>query len=499
MSLPPGNPSAAPNNRWQFSLWGLLIFTVSVAIAAAVMREKAREIIGLSAPPAVQETAIQAPPPPSSIERFFSVAFCGMLLVILAFWMIVGILSQVRDLRSTLISHPDLCYEHRWGLRIEIFWRVIVAALMSLCILMALLINEKLIAFAMPKDILYQLIGLVAEAVPAILFLVVVGSVPCARRKESPSLLHRGLYAMFCVLAAGLCVEQCIDNTLIYNLVHIAIYGIDSAQPLQLSSVDPRHYRTYTNLLFWWSVSSGAVVIISWTIVVHLARQWSMGPMRRLMWIVLLALGIMEAGAFIFWVYAKGLKAISPCEAETLDGAPLDFWLSAAVLLLVVATVLTYRLAVERERTGDEPEIQWRRNPDKYAHEWRTVLSLLAVGVVFCYLDGLAIVRQAVLQIWLHFFPDPFPPAFVPWTDIFYGLLFFKPVHCLWCAVVLVALHRAVARRPDEKQLASDLPRTSPVKFAVIWLATAAVTVSGAVVLVWMSFGFWFNPWWRGR
>ena len=46
MSQPAGNPSAAPHNRWQFSLRGLFIFTLSVAIGATVMQEKVRGLLG---------------------------------------------------------------------------------------------------------------------------------------------------------------------------------------------------------------------------------------------------------------------------------------------------------------------------------------------------------------------------------------------------------------------------------------------------------------------
>jgi hypothetical protein len=141
--------------------------------------------------------------------------------------------------------------------------------------------------------------------------------------------------------------------------------------------------------------------------------------------------------------------------------------------------------------------IRWRRNADKYYHEWRTVLWLLALGVACCFLDGLSILCQIISRILLCLFPYLYVPNAKSWTDISFGLIG-MPIPCLWCAVVLLALHRATARRPIE-QSASDLPRISPAKFAAIWLFTAAVTVSGAVVLVWMSFGFWFNPWWRGR
>ncbi len=428
-----------------------------------------------------------------SIERLFNAGLCG-LLIILAFWMILGILYQVRDLRSTLVSHPDLCYEHRWGLRFEIFWRLIMAVLMSFCILMILLINQKIIVLPSPNDISYSMIGSFTDSVPAILLLAVIGSVPYVPRKESSSLLHRVLYLVFCMLAGAFCLERWVDQTFIYHLVHIAIIGIDYDQPLQFSSIDPRYYHAYTNLIFWWSISSGLIVIINWAILGRLARQWSMGFKRRLFWLVLLISGITATGTFIFWLYARGLKEISPIFAETPNEAPIHYWLSAALLIIVLATIITYRLAVDRGQIANMPSIEWRRNPDKYYHEWHTILLLLIFAIAFYCLNALNLLRVLVSKILWGFFPAPFRS----WEEIFYGL-FGMPIPCLWCGLILLALHRAFARRIDSRHPQADLPRINPARFVTVWLATLAFTLSGALVLVWMSFALWFNPWFHGR
>jgi hypothetical protein len=498
MSQPSGELSAHPPNRWQFSLRGLFIFTLSVAIGAAVMQEKVRGLLGSSTSSVVQEKARAEPAPSYSVERLFSVGFCGILLVILTFWMILGLLYQVRDLRCTRVSDNNLCSEHRWGLRFEIFWRLIAAALMLFCVLMVFLLNQRIVSLPIPNDIIYTIRGIISDAVPPILLLAVVGSVSYVRRNGPSSLLHRVLYLIFCALAGILCVELWADHTIIYNLVHIAIVGIDYDQPLRLSSINPRYYQASTNLLFWWSVSSSIVVVINWLILVRLARQWSAGSKRRLTWIVLLVVGVLASSAFLIWLYAWGLKEISPMFAETPNEAPIHYWLSAALLIIVAVTIVTYRLAVDRGGTADTPIVQWRRNPNQYYHEWRTVLLLLIIAIACCFLDGVGILRQIVSQLWLRFFPVAFAPSFKPWADISYGLIGL-PIPCLWCAVVLLALQRAFARRPDAGHPASDLPRINPAKFVTIWIATAVVTVSGALVLVWMSFGFWFNPWFRGR
>jgi hypothetical protein len=291
------------------------------------------------------------------------------------------------------------------------------------------------------------------------------------------------------VLAVALCLEQMIDHTVIYYLVHITTIGMDHYQPPQFSIIDPRYYHTYTNLFFWWSILSGMVAVINWAILVRLARQWPMGFKRRLMWIILLISGIAAASAFIFWIYTRGLKEISPYFAESLNEAPTDYWLSAAVLFIVLVTIITYKLAVDRGQTANMPIIQWRRNPNKYYHEWRTILMLLTIAAAFCFLNALNLLRMLVSQILRGEFPGPFN-SWTDWAYIFCGLF------GMWCALILLALHRAFARRKAPEHLQSDLPRINPAKFITVWIATAAFAVSGALVLVWMSFAFWFNPWW---
>jgi hypothetical protein len=463
--------------RWQFSISGMLVFTLSVAIGAAVVQVNVRDLLATSAP----------------VYALFKAGLCG-LLIIIAFWMICGILYQVRDLRSVRVSHPPLCSEHRWGLRFEIFWRLIMALLMAICILMVFLINQKIIILPVPSDISYLLIGSFIDVVPAILLLALVGSVPYVRRKEYSSLLHRGLWLIVCVLAGALCLELWSNQTLIHHLVHIATAGIDYAQPLQFSSIDSRYYKICANLFFWWSILSSMIVIINWAILGRLARKWSRGFKQRLPWIVLLIAGVTATSTFVIWLYARGLKEISPCLAESCNEAPIHYWLSAALLVIILVTIITYRSAVDRDQIVNMPLIEWRRNPQKYYHEWRAILLLLTIAISFYCLDPLNRMQILFSQIlW-----GVVPPPFRSWSEIIYGLIG-MPINCLWLALILLALHRTFARREDPQQSHTGLPRINPARLITVWFATLAVMVSSALVLVWMSFALWFNPWWSGR
>jgi hypothetical protein len=235
------------------------------------------------------------------------------------------------------------------------------------------------------------------------------------------------------------------------------------------------------------------IVIINWAILGRLARQWSTGFKQRLTWIVLLIAGVMFTSTFVIWLYACGLKEISPFLAESCNEAPLHYWISAALVIIVLVTIINYRLAVDRDQIVNMPLIKWRCNPNKYYHEWRAMLLLLMIIIAFYCLDAFNLLRILFSQIWWGFVPPPNRS----WTDIFY--LLGIPINCLWLGLILLALHRAFARREDPRQPRSDLPRINPARFLTVWFATLAVTVSGALVLVWMSFAFWFNPWWRGR
>jgi hypothetical protein len=74
MSQPPDNPSEPLHNRWQFSLRGMLLFTLSVAIGASVVKCNVHNWIGDQ----------------SQLVGGIKIGFGGGLIAILVFWMIFG-------------------------------------------------------------------------------------------------------------------------------------------------------------------------------------------------------------------------------------------------------------------------------------------------------------------------------------------------------------------------------------------------------------------------
>jgi hypothetical protein len=480
MSQPVNNASGLRRKRWPFSVRGMLLFAVSIAIGAAVAFPDLRDWLA---------TALFL----SFLKKVHIVQTMDWtwgLIAVLVFWMVLGIINQARDLRISLAEHPDLPRELKFGGQFEIFWRLSVAILLVIYLLIRLVVQFDIVDLPEREFDPLTTGFVIREGVFALLLLIIVGSIPYVRREQQSSTLHRGLTLVAYILAAAICLEQWADKTIIYHLVHIAILGIDWSQPLKFSAVNPHDYSLYTKLFFWLSLLAGIIVVANWAILGRLARQWSMGIWRRLLWIGLLVIGVVAASAYVIWVYTRALWQISPIFAATGSQAPWHCWIAATLLAIILVTLVTYRMTTNRDPIAESSQVNWRRNPKKYYHEWRTVLTLLAIILIWLQV----VIFISFLQIWWN---NRFTYQ-SPWIEAVRSILSW-PVNLLWLSLILLAVHRAFVRRADPKRPQAQLPRISPARFATVWLGALAVTISSILVLVWMSFAFWFNPWWSAQ
>jgi hypothetical protein len=334
-----------------------------------------------------------------------------------------------------------------------------------------------------------------------LLLLVLVGSVPYVPRQKRSSFVHCGLYLIAYVLAIVFCLEIWMTDTAIHYLTHITTLGMDYAAPAIFSRVNPEIYNSRISIFFWWSLLSGAIVVANWAILTRLARQWSAGIVRRLLWTVLLIIGIASTSAFVIWIKIWGLRGISPDFAEVGSSAPLHCWIAASLVVLILTTVITYRMTINYDQPTDIPQSTWRLNPKKYYHERRCILLFLAIAMICFHYEIYFLVKNAISHgmsgVGLTFSSllNSWSELVDSWIGIPYGV----PIDCLLLSVILLALHRAFVRREDPQQPQSELPRINSARFVTIWFAALAVIISGIPTLVWMSLALWFNPWFRGR
>jgi hypothetical protein len=482
MSQPPDNPSDHKLNRWQFSLRGMLIFTVSVAIGAAVARCDMQSWFGVSSY--------------TPNQQIIRMSYGGGLIAILVFWLILGILYQIRDLHASL-AFPDLIPQQRWGLRFEIFWRLAVAALIILYAMLSFFIERGAIALPAAEDISWWSDGMMRTSLLVILFFVIIGSVPYKQRKTPNSILHNILYFVACILAILLCLTRWIDYTMIPHLVHIATIGIDWDHSLKLSSINPRSYNFYVSLFFWWSILSSLIVIVNWVILKYLARKWPVGIGRRLILLSFLTIGVFCASVFVIWIKIYGLCKFSPYLAEAGSPAPWHCWIATIMLVIVLTSLVTYRMTAEHCSIADTPQIAWRRNTHKYYHERWWILLLFAIAIIWFHYE-IFFAQKKAMNLILTSIGQGSSLSF-SLNDLLVEPWLFFPTDYLWLSLFLLSFHRAFSRRPDPQQSQIQLPQINPVKFITIWIATAAVMISGGFVFVWTSFALWFNPWFTGR
>jgi hypothetical protein len=480
MSQPTENPSTKPHSRWQFSLRGMFVLTLSVAVGASVVRCNMHSWLGVG----------------GSSEDVMKVGLDGGLFAFLLFWMVLGFIFQIRDLRTTHASNHTLIVEQRWGLGFEIFWRLTVTALLAIYVFISFLIDRGTLTLSEWAGLGWLHAGIFRVSVLILLLVILVGSIPHIRREKPTSIINCGLQLIVSMLAIVFCLERWMDLTFIPYLVHLATIGINQAQPLKFTAINPSTYNFSVSLFFWWSLLSVLIVAINWTLLTLLARQWSTGYKHRLIWSGLLIAGIALAGSFVIWIETTGYNKISPFLAEAGRDAPIHCWIATAILILILTTLLTYRMTADYDSLAIAPQVSWRRNPNKYYHEKRWMLVLLAVAIVWFHYEIFFYQENATSKSMLALgFNYSRAISLRELIESWFSV----PTDYLWLSLILLALHRAFKRRKDSKYLQADLPRVNPARFVTIWIATAVVMVSGALVLVWMSFALWFNPWFRGR
>jgi hypothetical protein len=484
----PQLPFAVPESsrqRWQFSIRGMLLFTASVAVGISVWQTK---LVCWSA------YGFNYSPRREDIHSSWS----GGLIAFFLCWMLFGLGYQIRDLWAFLGGHPHLDQEQRRGLRFEIFWRVCVVLLLTLIALFAALLNQ---GFLILPEIDWEggffygwgESAVIREAILILLVMTILGSIPHAQPKLKRPCWQWLINFFTWALAITICLIVWMDEAYYVMIGHFATVEMDRAFPLKYSAIDPLHYRERCLFFYHWAIISGAIVLFNWICLSSLARQWSAGIVRRCLWALLFLSGITAVGSNVIWIFACGLRQISLYFAEVVMQFPTHYWIAIGLLLTVLITVMTYQMAVNRNPMPKESPMSWRRNTGDYFHEGRYFLLGLAVAIVaFRIYASYEVFQQEPCMFSIFGSPERFVKSFYSWP-MFVKIFFYRPMEFLWTGLLMLVIFRAFAGRSDANQLQAALPRLNRAKFITIWLATAALVVSGTLALVWMSFSLWLT------
>ncbi len=474
--------------RWQFSIRGMLIFTASVAVGASVSQIDLAQWLTIFAGYAGEWKNFRQP------REVIKTGFGGAFLAVAVFWLCLGLVYQIRDILACLKENPAIDKPRRAGGQIEILWRTGVIALLAGYLLVLFLVNMRVLILPETGDHVWKMGTMLREAVLLVLLLIVVGSVPSARRFELPSFVRQISQGVFYALAL-----YYLSKTCVYILVNIACLGFDAEASLKISSYDPRYFAQTLRIFFLWSLISAFAILLNLFFLKRMARDWSAGIGKRVLWSGLLLAGIVENAAYVVWTMAVGYPTISPYLATTGGPVMKHSWVALVVFAAVVSAVPAYRMSADRSTAANIIDISWRRHRHKYFHESRMVLLLLATTLLWILGD---IYSEACHN-----------PSF-PLTEFgnmlsnsgrfrrfsywdFGNELFFygMPSLFLWLSLFLLTLQRVFSPRFDPRKPLVELPRIDRAKLSTVWLATLSFTFFGSLAVVWISFGLWYFPW----
>jgi hypothetical protein len=387
----------------------------------------------------------------------------------------IGLLQQTRDLWR---ARSQLAQSERsliWGWRYSIGWRLgVISSIIVFWLIESLQAYEPFSfqAIAANTDSYYTedrfRYGWFYLALIAALC-----SAPWVRWRRPDTISRRLLDYLGVAAAIYIAFFVLRDATVVESLVHIAIRGIQNAQPYKfagriISDIDVMEYNRNLNLLAYRSYAMIGVSLAC----IGLLRLRTRSVLLRTVMISLVLAGIAVCGTYAYWVHTAGFRAISPVMAQHWTVAPWPCWLFAGLLVAFFAANAAYRLQYRVPDESRQSIIVWHRGPRVYLNESRILMMALIAILVwdFVYMEP---VNQFSFDLLVYALQMPQNS--------------YLPLAILWLSV-----HGLFARRniPDLDRRMTPVP-LSPVDFVITTILVAAITVGLVEAVTWSSFSLW--------
>ena len=369
----------------------------------------------------------------------------------------------------------------RFALMIAIAWRWGVLGLLAACFVVRFLLDRQIL-----KDNSQKLDNYCGPVFPDLIWtlciVVVAGSV-ARRRRTSPPVRWRPLINFgLAVAAAALAVLILSDITLITYLVYIAVSGIERHEPLAFQR--PGAYPSSAAegfRLFWVSVAGAAA---AWTAAVALVwASHRSGGWRRAIQSFLLIAGIGGATAYSVWFHFWALPTFAPDFANVGMQLSWSESFSIAAILVGLVTWLTIRMATGNGQSDCGESVVWRPTDVRFLHEglWFAIATLTCAAWYF-----IDFIRDTSASSGSPFWsPD--------WKDYVRWSLTWLPNY-FWLAILIFSARSILSRRRD---LETELQPVSAGRFAIFFITTLLVVVSGVGATYGFVFCWWLGPWYE--
>jgi hypothetical protein len=399
-----------------------------------------------------------------------------VLLFISSAFVVVGLLGQARDIGRAVRQQPGLPVAARTGWRLAARWRIAAVVLMVLywCFDCAVYVSSSI-----PESDLRFLLGYFGIYRSALLYLLLIIGLTTTPR--CVLLEARRTSTVFELLGwAAVLVWFCIAffmSGLLAALVHMALNGIENAQPYRASVhvIHEVHLLELHEGLVMLSVAAGSalLLVLGATLCLVLGTRPNSRPGDRRWLLGAHAVCLATATLLVIWIRVCGLAQASPYLAAFPFAELSPYLLTlAALLTILVSGCMAQRLST----APSELKLRWRRM--SYPHEGRLI----------CLLCVCSVLAERVWSPHGYMLGSTWFESRVRWLVEFVE----EPTSYLGVCLTVVAVIGLIGQRRERGEEA--LCQTREVRwlpFAGCWFTSALTLLVAAESLLWTSFVFW--------
>jgi len=416
------------------------------------------------------------------------------LLAILGVLFVVGLFHQAWSLRHSHRNYAFRTREALWGWRFAVVWRFALGALLLGTIAIPYLEAYELISLPESDDTFYMIEpgrGTRQALLRLGLLVAVAGAAMWKKRPEATIRSKAIVRVLLCISTVLLCVIMCVDNATVPALVHIAIEGIEAAQPLVMFGgtrcPDATTEQIAATAVFTkWATISTILIPFNLLFAYALASQWQKGWTRRTTLLSLLVVGAAIPATFAVWAQCEGFASVSPKLAAHIQYEPVHRWYFAGVLLAFLAVVTASRLVFITSERSPASDLVWQRSPADY-HQRPVCLVVL---ILTC---SVSVIRAATGG-WDFAMFWTFDPATIidELEEMFYALILWYPLD-IALLITGVSCLRLARRQRDEDKLDGPFAM-NPAPLAILIPAIFVILASGIPTFYWFAFALRLNP-----
>ncbi|MCE5266633.1 MAG: hypothetical protein LLG00_01935 [Planctomycetaceae bacterium] len=464
------------SSRWQFSLRGLLLFTLSVAIGLSFWKmEHAAQLVAANK---VDRSAWWA------LDRHDW--YVGVLAAI-SFWIVLGLASQARDVWQTFRRANDATSEERWAWRFAVAWRIAICCLIGIYFLFQLLVELGFLSLGEREQTGVITSWQICDATLLISILTAAASSPRLAQRRRPRKWSWAVDLLGGIAVAVLFTILLLDQMIVPAFGHIVVTGIQMAWPLDYSAGVLDAASPIREMRFFCVATAGVIsVAMSCFLVRLLAHRWHAAGWQRVCVATLsmtsLAATVLLAGR----VALVEVPGFSPIMAANIPMPSPPLFVAAAVLTLLLATPAARRWS-ECPTTGHAADVaSWRGDETRYHHErLLLILFLGAVALAECVYG----VRRLVGTWYCSH----------PWRATVWCVAE-TPAGFLSFALILLSVQGMFSGwRKTSHPCLTHQSRLRPGLFVVLWSSLTTIVLCSAPIIAAWLFLLWLRVGWPFR